>query len=141
MSIKIKKAHRQLVFGDFFHKLHKIVEREHEENRFNSYIYIDVYGEKMDIVHPPFISWRGCYRHVSLDNIEQDKSSTYPLMSVTDLCEDAIYECGKIMKGYRGGSYRLRLDTPVWAAPLSSSDPIAVIDSGAAHTGVSSLNL
>jgi len=58
-------------------------------------------------------SWRGVYSELTLDYDIGGKDVTLGEL-LKDL-ETSIK--GKVFRGYKGGNYRMNIDTPVWADP------------------------
>ena len=58
-------------------------------------------------------SWRGIYSELTLDYDTGGKETT-----LGELLKDLeISVKGKVFHGYKGGQYRMNIDTPVWADP------------------------
>ena len=58
-------------------------------------------------------SWRGVYSELTLDYDTGGKETT-----LGELLKDLeISIKGKVFHGYKGGQYRMNIDTPVWADP------------------------
>ena len=58
-------------------------------------------------------SWRGIYSELTLDYDTGGKETT-----LGELLKDLeISIKGKVFRGYKGGEFRMNIDTPVWADP------------------------
>lgn len=70
-------------------------------------------------------SWRGVYSELTLDyDINKNKSS----VTLGDLIKDLKNSIkGKVFRGYKGGEFRMNIDTPVWADPYGMYNERAII--------------
>jgi hypothetical protein len=66
-------------------------------------------------------SYRGFYDHLAI-GYDEGKEAT-----VADLVAKLKEAIGKEFDGYKGGTYRMRADTPVWAANYGDSPSTAIV--------------
>lgn len=93
------------------------VRREVEEEDVHRTVYFDFCG----MAPSYFCSYRGYYNHLAI----------VPSRDAGPKASDFIAKLraadGEVFDGYKGGSYRMDLDTPIWAAYSSDSGSTAII--------------
>ena len=67
-----------------------------------------------------FHSYRGWYHHLGIDVVDEP-TDVKRLIDELDWCLGSVYE------GYRGGSYRMYPETPVWSSVEGSSGGRAIV--------------
>lgn len=108
----------QLTLGILIEKVKKII-RESEYPVASLEVYYDFCG-----LRPTFIdSWRGVYSELAL-NWEKDD----PPLNITQFLSMLEKAVGVVFEGYKGGSYTMTLDTPVWVSNYGDSWSTGVID-------------
>lgn len=75
-------------------------------------------------------SYRGYYEHLALGHTRE---MSYGSMSVVELLRRLKAAVGVTFEGYKGGSYVMGLETPLWVANSGETGGTAII--GAADTG------
>ena len=101
---------RQLTLGELIEKLEQVARR--------SVDIIDKYG------HEPYVmfdfcgmrpgaigSYRGFFSRLAIGYSED-----VPMVAVSDFLQQLKSAVGKTYEGYKGGQYRMGLDTPLWVA-------------------------
>lgn len=68
-------------------------------------------------------SYRGYYDHLALGHSESAGELTKVGMLLTEL-RSAV---GRVYEGYKGGNYRMSLETPMWVADWGSSHSTAIV--------------
>lgn len=67
-------------------------------------------------------SYRGYYNHLAISYVGPEKECTVAmLLKVT---EDAL---GRVYSGYKGGDFRMHMETPVWASNRGECHSTAIV--------------
>lgn len=118
----------QLALGNLIEKLEPIARRQKgriEDDNEEAVVVFD-----FEYMFPvDFESWRGSYAELAL-TFSSREHSDYSLSAPTvsdflDMCKKAV---GSVHTGYKGGEYRMTINTPVWVANRGNSGNTALID-------------
>lgn len=104
----------QLSLGRLIDELEKIKADE------NPHVVFD-FG---DLIPVRFDSWRGAYDELCLNYASFDEKEPLRLSEFISMCKLAV---DKVFHGYKGGVFRMGLETPVWVANLGNSGNTALV--------------
>ncbi|QRE76518.1 hypothetical protein [Methylobacterium aquaticum] len=71
------------------------------------------------------VSYRGFYDHLAIGFVEHHDAEG--LLKVADLLAACRTADGATFQGYKGGSYTMNRDTPLWAANYGASTDTAIV--------------
>ena len=70
-----------------------------------------------------FASWRGAYEELALG--WKESSNDLSVQNLLTMCKNTV---GRKFNGYKGGTYTMSKDTPIWIANQGRSGNTALID-------------
>lgn len=107
------KSENQLDLGRFIEKLEQM-DPDH-----------DVTFEFASLEPTDFDSYRGYYSDLALGFTDGATTKTPLVKDLLTLAKEAV---GKTFEGYKGGSYKMGVKTPLWVANYGQSGSTAIVD-------------
>lgn len=82
-----------------------------------------VYIEPFHLTPKDFISYRGYYEDLAIEY-----TTEYDGISVKSLLESAKKCLGEMFIGYKGGSFLMKVDTPIWVSNYGETSQMRLAD-------------
>ncbi len=120
----MKEEPKQLTLGE----LRDLINEELlKDRRFGPEVPIRVLYDFVKMAPGKFNSWRGLYDEVCIGYYPVDYYKKVEPPTIEDFLTSVENAIGCEFDGYKGGSYYMEEDTPVWVGNFGDSDPVAVV--------------